>query len=148
MRIFLLLLCMMPFVAHASSDGIIRKQSQHSVTRTMDKLETLVVSAGFTVFVRMDHAAGAKSVNQSLAPTELLIFGNPKVGSALMSSEASVGLDLPVKVLVWEDEQGRVWLAYNDPRYLAERHGIEDRAEVIERMSGALRKLSNAAVGP
>lgn len=148
MRIFLLLLCMLPFVAHASSDGIIMKQSQHSVTRTMDKLETLVASKGFTVFVRIDHAAGAKSVNQSLAPTELLIFGNPKVGSALMSSQASVGLDLPVKVLVWEDEQGRVWLAYNDPRYLAERHGIEDRAEVIERMSGALGKLSNAAVGP
>lgn len=148
MRIFLLLLCMAPFVAHAASNGIIKKQSQHSVARTMDKLETLVASKGFTVFVRIDHAAGAKSVNQRLAPTELLIFGNPKVGSALMSSEVSVGLDLPVKVLVWEDAQGRVWLAYNDPHYIAKRHGIGDRAEVVERMSGALGTLSNAAVGP
>lgn len=148
MRTFLMLLCIAPLVVSASTDGIIKKPSQNSVLHTMDKLESLVASKGFKVFVRIDHAAGASSVGQALPPAELLVFGNPKVGSALMSSEITVGLDLPVKVLVWEDEEGRVWLAYNDPRYLAKRHGINDRPEVVERMSEALLKLTDVVVGP
>lgn len=148
MRTFLLLLCFVPIAVGASTDGIIKKPSENSVVHTMDKLEALVASKGFTVFVRVNHAAGAYSVGQALPPAELLIFGNPKVGSALMSSEITVGLDLPVKVLVWEDEEGRVWLAYNDPRYLAERHGINNRADVIERMSDVLTKFTDAVVGP
>lgn len=148
MRTLLMLLCIAPLVVSASTDGIIKKQSENSVAHTIDKLESLVASKGFTVFVRVNHAAGAAAVGQALRPAELLIFGNPKVGSALMSSNITVGLDLPVKVLVWEDEQGRVWLAYNDPQYLAERHGIINRPEVVERMSEVLLKFTDVAVGP
>jgi uncharacterized protein (DUF302 family) len=148
MRTLFVLLCIAPLALSAATDGIIKKQSENSVAHTMDKLESLVASKGFNVFVRINHAAGAASVGQALPPAELLIFGNPKVGSALMSSEITVGLDLPVKVLVWEDGQGRVWLAYNDPRYLAERHDIMNRPEVIERMSEVLLKFTDVAVGP
>ncbi len=132
-------------VAAAGDEGIVRKASAGSVTDTLDKLEQIVKSKGFTVFARIDHAAGAKKVGQSLRPTQLLIFGNPKVGTQLLTSEQRIGLDLPIRVVAWEDPYGKVWLAYNDPAYLADRHDVEDREKVVMKMTGALKKLTDAA---
>ena len=100
---------------------------------------------GFGVVARVDHAAAASKVGEKLRPTQLLIFGNPKVGTALMQSRQSIGLDLPIRVAVWEDAEGQVWLAYNDPAALAARHEVLDRSAVIERMTGALDNFTNAA---
>ena len=125
--------------------GVVRKASANSVQTTLDRLERIVEDKGFTVFARIDHAAGAAKVGKKLRPTQLLIFGNPEVGTALMSSAQTAGLDLPIRVLAWEDESGEVWMAYTAPAALASRHGIEDRAEVIAKMTGALMKLTDAA---
>jgi uncharacterized protein (DUF302 family) len=121
------------------------KRSSHSVAATLDKLESIVKDKGFTVFARIDHAAGANKVGQSLRPTELLIFGNPKVGTALMSSRQSAALDLPIRVAAWEDASGQVWIGYDAPASLAQRHGIVDRDPVIKKMTGALNGLTDAA---
>ena len=92
-------------------------------------------------------AAKAEAVGIPLRPTELLIFGNPKLGSNMFTSAQSAGIDLPMKALAWEDADGKVWLGYNDPAYIAERHGISDREAVVEKMSGALNKFSDIATG-
>jgi uncharacterized protein (DUF302 family) len=89
----------------------------------MNKLEDIVKQRGLTVFARIDHAAGAAKIGKTLRATEVLIFGNPQGGSPLMECAQSMGIDLPLKALVWEDEQGQVWLGYNDPAYLTQRHG-------------------------
>lgn len=112
----------------------------------MDKLESIVKSKGFTVFARIDHCAGASKVDQQLRPTQVLLFGNPKIGTALMLSDQRAGLDLPIRVVAWQDEKGQVWIAYNAPQWLANRHGIDNQAKVIEKMTGALDKLTSAAV--
>jgi len=95
-----------------------------------------------TVFARVDHRKGASGVGLELRPAEVLIFGNPKIGTLLMQSRQTAGLDLPLKVLAWRDEGGRVWLAYNDPGWIAERHGIEDRPAVVDKMRGALKAFA------
>ena len=115
---------------------------------TLDRLEKIVRGKGFTVFARVDHAAGAAKVGLTLRPTQLLIFGNPKVGTQLMSSSQSMGLDLPIRVVAWEDEQGKVWLGYNAPAWMAGRHGVADREPVVKKMTGALGKLTDAATAP
>jgi uncharacterized protein (DUF302 family) len=125
--------------------GLVVSKSANPVGATLDALERIVKEKGFTVFSRIDHAAGARAAGQSLRPTELLIFGNPKVGTALMSSRQSAALDLPIRVAAWEDANGQVWIGYDAPARLAERHGIQDRDEVIEKMSGALANLTAAA---
>lgn len=135
----------LPLTAASEDAGIVRKPSRHTVQQTLDRLEALVEEKGFTVFVRIDHAAGARKAGKSLRPTQLLIFGNPAVGTALMSSAQSAGLDLPIRVAAWEDAQGRVWLAYQAPAALAARHGITDRTQVVEKMSAALAGLTDAA---
>ncbi len=139
------------FCATASADpvaGLIKKKSPHSVTQTLDRLEKVLKDKGFTIAVRWDHGAGAKKAGIELRPTQLLVFGNPKVGSHFFTSNQTAGIDLPMKALAWQDEKGQVWLAYNDPAYIAERHGITDRAEIVKKMSGALKKFTDAAVAP
>ena len=136
----------LPATADSMSDpGLVLTKSANSVAVTLDKLESIVKEKGFTVFARIDHAAGAAKVGQTLRPTQLLIFGNPKVGTALMSSSQSAGLDLPIRVAAWEDVQGQVWIGYTAPAALAERHGINDRGPVIDKMTGALGKFVGAA---
>jgi uncharacterized protein (DUF302 family) len=130
-----------------AQSGMIKLTSTHSVAVTTDRLAKIVTEKGFTVVARINHAAAAKKIGTDLRPTELLIFGNPKVGSALMSSQQSVGIDLPVKVLVWQAEDGTVWVGYNDPAYLVERHSIGDRQKVVDTMSGALKNFTKAAAG-
>ena len=131
----------------AHLEHLIARQSAHDVATTLDRLAAALTDAGITVFARIDHAAGAAGVGEALAPTELLIFGNPRLGTPLMQSEPAIGLDLPLKALAWENADGQVWLAYTDPSALAARYGIADRAEVFERMAGALARLTSAATG-
>ena len=132
----------------AAPPGMVIQPSAHDAATTMARLETAVTTKGFAVVARINHADAATKVGKRLRPTELIIFGNPKVGTALMQSEQTVGLDLPIRVLVWEAEDGTVSLGYNDPAYLTERHGIGDRQAVIDKMSAALAGLARAATAP
>ncbi|MFV2061363.1 MAG: DUF302 domain-containing protein [Gammaproteobacteria bacterium] len=129
----------------ADEKGLVTIKSANSVKVTLDKLEAVLKSKGITIVTRWSHDAGAKKVGIELRPTELLIFGNPKLGSHFFTSQQTSGIDLPLKALAWEDEDGQVWLTYNDPAYIAERHGIEDRAEIVAKMTGALQKFSAVA---
>lgn len=135
-------------LAWAEHGNLITKKSAHSVSVTIDKLEKVLKKKGITIFARVDHQKNGKTVNKALRPTELLIFGNPKLGTPLMQSNQTVGIDLPMKALAWEDANGTVWLSYNKPAYMAERHHITDKPEVIKKMTGALDKFSTAATSP
>jgi uncharacterized protein (DUF302 family) len=108
----------------ATSNGIIDKPSNHSVNQTVDKLKNILQSKGVTLFALVDHSGEAEKVGMKMRPTKLLIFGSPKAGTPLMLSAPSMAIDLPLKILVWEDGQGKVWVSYNSPEYLKERHGL------------------------
>ncbi len=131
-----------------ADNGIISVKSSHEVKATADRLEKILKQKGMTVFIRINHAAGAQKVGKKLRPTELVVFGNPKVGTPLMQCSQSTAIDLPQKALIWEDEKGQVWLSYNDPHYLVERHGITGCAEVIKKVEKALSNFANAATMP
>lgn len=128
-----------------AGDGMINVKSQHSVVQTADKLEMVLSAKGMTVFARIDHSAGAEKIGKELRDTQLVLFGNPKVGTPLMLCAQSVAIDLPQKALIWEDEDGSVWLSYNDPSHLAKRHNIQGCDEVLNKVSGALGKFAKAA---
>ncbi len=130
-----------------AADGLVEVESPLSAAATMDRLVQLVEERGLNVFARIDHAAGAVSVGATLRPTELLIFGNPQGGTPLMACAQTVGIDLPLKALVWEDEQSRVWLGFNDVMFIAERHGVED-CPAVANLNEALRTLAEAATAP
>ncbi len=133
-------------LAQADADnGLISKKSHYRVKETLDRLEVVLRKKGFTIVVRWSHDAGAKKVGIPLRPTEVLIFGNPKVGTHFMTSQQTAGIDLPMKMLAWQDAQGQVWLTYNDPAYIARRHGITDRGKVVAKMSKALDNFSRVA---
>ena len=104
--------------------GLITIKSSNGPEETMNRFEAEVRGRGMTVFAHIDHAAGAAAAGLSLRPTEVLIFGNAKAGTPLMEATQTIGIDLPLRVLVWRDENGAAWLSYNDPAWLAERHGI------------------------
>lgn len=131
--------------ASATDDGLISIPSKYSVAETADRLESILQEKGMTVFIRIDHAAGAKQIGMELRDTELVIFGNPKIGSVLMQCQQQVGIDLPQKALIWKDADAKVWLSYNTPDYLVARHGIEGCAEALTKVSGALAKFAAAA---
>jgi uncharacterized protein (DUF302 family) len=128
--------------------GLITVKSTDSVTDTMDHLESSVKEKEMRVFARINHTQGAQQIGQELRPTEVLVFGNPKAGTPLMQCQQQVAIDLPQKILVWEDADGQVWLSYNDPRYLARRHDITGCDEVIEKISQALENLAKNATAP
>lgn len=127
-----------------AADGLVAIKSPHGAQDTMNRLEAKVKERGLTVFARIDHAAGAMKAGKSLRPTELLIFGNPQGGTPLMECAQTAGIDLPLKALVWQDEAAQVWLGYNDPAFLARRHGVP-ACPVIENLSKALSGLAEAA---
>jgi len=104
--------------------GIITRSSRHSVAQTVETLTAALRAKGVTLFALVDHSGEAAKVGMTMPPTKLLIFGNPKAGTPLMLAAPSVAIDLPLKILVWEDGQGRVWLSYNSPAYLMDRHGV------------------------
>jgi len=128
-----------------AQDGLISIESPHDVTTTMDKLSAALESKGMTVFGRVDHAQNATDAELTLRPTQVLIFGNPKIGTPLMNCAQSVAIDLPQKMLAWEDEAGNTYLGYNDPQHLKARHAIEGCDEVLEKVSTALANFAKAA---
>jgi uncharacterized protein (DUF302 family) len=130
-----------------AADGLITVKSPHSVAATMDRFEALAKQRNLTVFARIDHAAGAAGIGKTLRPTQVIIFGNPQGGTPFMECAQTVGIDLPLKVLVWEDASGQVWLGYNDPEYLAKRHGA-GKCAAVGTLSKALEGLAGAAVKP
>jgi uncharacterized protein (DUF302 family) len=114
----------MVFMAAAATNGIVSKPSNHSVEQTVEKLTNILKSKGVAVFALIDHSGEAEKVGLKMLPTKLVIFGNPKAGTPLMLAAPSSAIDLPLKILIWEDGQGKVWLSYNSPEYLKQRHGV------------------------
>jgi uncharacterized protein (DUF302 family) len=123
-------------------NGIITLPSRHSVDETVAKLETLLRAKGLTVFALVDHSGEAAKVGLTMPPTKLVIFGNPKAGTLLMLAAPSVAIDLPLKILVSQDSQGKVWVSYNSPAYLKERHGVPDN--LVSNIAG-IEALARAA---
>ena len=126
-------------------NGIIKIKSTHSVAETINKLEAVLTKKGMTIFKRVNHTAGAEKAGLQLRPTELLIFGNPKVGTPLMLCSQTAALDLPQKALAYEDKNGQVWLAYNDPVYMAKRHNTKDCDAAVQKVTNALAKFTRIA---
>ncbi len=148
MKILVILLTVFCFTGTTSqaAEGLIIKTSNYSAQETMNRFEKIVKDKGFNIVARVNHVAAAIKSGSTLRPTEVLIFGNPVLGTKLMQSNQTTGIDLPLKVLIWENENGAVTLSYNDPAWLKKRHGITDRDEVFAKMAGALNEFSDAAV--
>ena len=129
-----------------TENGLITIRSRHAPGETMSRFEAEVKAKGLTIFARIDHAAGAAAVGLPLRPTELLLFGNAKGGTPLMQAVQTIGIDLPLKVLVWQDASGDTWLSYNDPSWLAKRHGLAHEAETpVQVLAAALDALARTA---
>lgn len=131
--------------AKADGDGLIVKSSDFGVVKTLDRLGIALERAGITVFSRIKHNRGAEKVGLALAPTETIIFGNPKLGTPLMQSNPAIGLDLPLKAVAWQTADGSTKIAYTDPAWMAKRYGITDKEPVFKKMTGALNKFTDMA---
>ena len=129
-------------------EGLTSIRSSFGPKETMDRLVAEINATGMTVFARIDHAGGAAEVGLKLAPTELIIFGNARAGTPLMQSVQTVGIDLPLKVLVWEDAPGKTWLSYNEPSWIARRHGVRNAEPVVSKMGAALSAIARKAANP
>ena len=125
--------------------GLTTIKSSHAPRETMNRLKAAVTAKGLTVFARIDHAEGASAVGLSLRPTEVLIFGNAKGGTPLMQAVQTVGIDLPLKALVWQDAAGETWLSWNDPAWLAARHGVSGAEAVVGKLSAVLDDVAKTA---
>lgn len=132
-------------VAVQAADGMVTVKSKHNAKATADKLESVLKNKGTTIMARINHQQGAEKAGFKLRPTEVVIFGNPKVGTPLIQCAQSVAIDLPQKALIWEDDNGDAWLGYNDPEYLKARHSIEGCDEVIGKVKSALASFAKAA---
>ena len=131
-----------------AEDGLVTLASRYSVKDALDRLEAELKARNITIFARIDHAAGAASAGMPLRPTEVLIFGNPKAGTPLMQANQTIGIDLPLKVLAWQDAAGKVWLTYNDTSWLAQRHRLGANVEAgVNALAGVLSGLAKAAAG-
>jgi uncharacterized protein (DUF302 family) len=129
-----------------ASEGLTTRQSRHGPAETMDRLTAAVKAKGMAVFARVDHAAGAAEAGLSLRPTDLLIFGNARGGTPLMQAVQTIGIDLPLKVLVWQDAAGDTWLSWNDPLWLVRRHNLAAEAEAVAaRMATLLDAIAHTA---
>jgi uncharacterized protein (DUF302 family) len=124
---------------------LVTLRSAHGATATVERLKSLLAQKEIQVFAHIDHAAEAKKVGLSLRPTQVLIFGNPRAGTPLMQSQQTIGLDLPLRALVWEDGAGKVWLTYCRPELLAQRHHVADRDEAVKALDDGLAALARAA---
>jgi len=127
----------------AMNNGIVDKPTNHSVDETVEKLKGILQSKGVALFATVDHSGEAAKVGMKMPPTKLLIFGSPKAGTPLMLASPSVAIDLPLKILIWEDAQGKAWLSYNSPAYLQERHSIP--AELMQNIAVIEALASKAA---
>jgi uncharacterized protein (DUF302 family) len=131
------------------TEGLTSIRSSFGPKETMDRLEAEIRAQRMTVFARIDHAGGAALVGLKLAPTELIIFGNARGGTPLMQSVQTVGIDLPLRALVWEDAAGKTWLSYNEPSWIARRHNLRNAEQLVSKMAAALRTISTkVANGP
>ncbi|WP_319548307.1 DUF302 domain-containing protein [Desulfogranum marinum] len=145
-KIFLVLLLFFSMTVSAQAvDGTVNVASSFSVQATADRLEIIMQKKGLTVFNRIKHSEGAKLAGIDLRKTELLIFGNPVVGAPLMKCQQTVAIDLPQKMLVWEDKDGKVWITYNSPQYLRDRHTISGCDKIIAKLEKVLASISLSA---
>jgi len=128
-----------------AADGMINVPSSFNVEVTADRLESILKGKGMTIFNRVKHSESASNVGIELRTTELIIFGNPKVGSPLMKCQQTIAIDLPQKALIWEDDNAKVWVSYNDPGYLKTRHNVTGCEEVISKVKKALSGITKAA---
>lgn len=142
---FSILLANLIFVQIFASDGVIQYKSMHSGEETMKRLQQIVESKNMKIFGIVKHSDAAQENNISLRFTQLLIFGNPKIGSPLMECEQKIGIDLPQKALIWEDEKGITWISYNDPHYLVQRHKIQGCEKLISKIENALKTIIQSA---
>ncbi len=132
-----------------AAEGLITVRSSHGPEVTMNRFEADVRGRGMTVFARIDHAMGAAAAGLLLRSTDLLIFGNARAGTPLMQDVQTIGIDLPLKVLVWQDTSGTTWLSYNDQNWLAQRHGLDETANAtIKTMAEALQDIAEKATAP
>ncbi|NDY72314.1 DUF302 domain-containing protein [Desulfobacter hydrogenophilus] len=143
--IFIVLLVFSIALPAWAVDGVVSVQSRFNVKETADRMESVLKEKGMTVFKRIKHSEAASKVGVELRDTELIIFGNPKMGSLLMKCQQSVAIDLPLKALIWEDGNAKVWISYNDPRYIEKRHNITDCEEIILKMEKALAGIAKSA---
>jgi len=128
-------------------EGLTTVPSQFAPKETMDRVETEIRNRGMNVFARIDHAAGAAEVGLTLRPTELIIFGNARGGTPLMHSVQTVGIDLPLKILVWEDAGGKTWLSYNEPNWIRQRHSVANAEQVVNSLAAVLSTIVRTASG-
>src|SRR6516225_12428946 len=131
-----------------AATDLVTLPSAHGASETVERLKALLAQKGIEVFAQIDHAAAATKVGLSLRPTQVLIFGNPKAGTPLMQSQQTVGLDLPLRVLVWEDGAGKVWLTYRRPGLLAQQHHVAGHDEAVKALNDGLATLARAATAP
>lgn len=127
------------------TSGLLTFKSENSVTETSNRLIALFKEKDITLFAHINHSAGASKIYIDLRPTEVLIFGNPATGSPLMQDTQTIGIDLPQKALIWQDEDGAVWLAFNDPDYLKERHNLSDNQALLDNLSNAFKQFAQHA---
>jgi uncharacterized protein (DUF302 family) len=134
--------------AYPDVDGLVTLASNHDFPTTLSRLTNAMNARQATIFAVIDHAAGAEAAGLALAPTTVVVFGDPRAGTALMQVRQTAGIDLPLKILVWRDEAGAVWLGYNDPAWIARRHGLDPNAlPNIAGMTGVLAAFTSGAAG-
>lgn len=133
-----LILLLIPLQAFAADDGVERRESRYSVPQTLDRLESLLKDRGITAFARIDHAGEAAKAGLELAPTQLLVFGNPRAGTPLMAAHPTIAIDLPMKALAWQDAAGKVWIGFISADYLQKRYGLTDAETKSLAVVGAL----------
>ena len=131
-----------------SGEGLTTIPSHFGPKETMDRLEAEIRAQRMTLFARIDHAAGATEVGLTLRPTELIIFGNARGGTPLMQAAQTIGIDLPLKALVWEDAAGKTWISYNEPKWIAQRHDVTNAQPIVTKMADLLSAISTAVAGP
>ena len=130
-----------------AQDGMVTLESTYSAEETTNRLESALTENGLTIFRKVDHQEGASSVDMELSPTIVFIFGNPKLGTPLMQCEPKVAIDLPQKMLIWEDQNEKVHVGYNSPDYLKRRHNIKGCDQELRKITGALKKIAKTAAG-
>ena len=143
---FTILALLIMTISSYATEGMIDVESTFGVKETGDRLESVLKEKGMTIFIRVNHSEAAKNIGVELRETELIIFGNPKVGSPLMNCQQSVAIDLPQKALIWKDREGKTWISYNNPRYLGKRHNISECEEVISKIEKALAGITKIAI--
>ncbi|MCO6441859.1 MAG: DUF302 domain-containing protein [Nitrococcus mobilis] len=131
----------------ATAAELTTKRSPYSVAETLDRLENILAEQGIAVMARVDHAKNAEKVDLDLRPTQLLIFGKPEIGTKLLQQDQIIGIDLPLKVLAWQDASAQVWIGYEDPRSIAAERGLTGAKDTLQKMAEGLDNLTDAAVG-